>query len=48
MTLTILFAAKEERWPLYEGPLNDAFKAAGLDDVHLATDIALLLDDVVG
>ena len=40
MTLNILFAAKEERWPLYEGPLNDAFKAAGLVDVHLATDIA--------
>lgn len=38
MTLNVLFSAKEERWPLYEGPLNAAFKAAGID-VHLATDI---------
>lgn len=29
--LNVLFAAKDERWPLYEAPLKAAFKARALD-----------------
>jgi glyoxylate/hydroxypyruvate reductase A len=39
MTLNVLFAGESERWPHYQGPLNEAFKALGID-AHLATDIA--------
>ncbi len=38
MTVNVLFAAKAERWDIYEHPLKDAFAEAGLD-VHLATDL---------
>lgn len=31
MTLNVLFAAGDARWPLYAGPLGDAFAAEGLD-----------------
>ncbi|MEM8576434.1 MAG: glyoxylate/hydroxypyruvate reductase A [Pseudomonadota bacterium] len=37
--INVLFAARPERWPLYEVPLRAAFGAKGLD-VHLAQDIA--------
>lgn len=40
MTLNILFAAKEERWPLYQQPLNDAILAAGIKNANLTTYIA--------
>ncbi len=40
MTINILFAAREERWPQYEGPLTDALRKAGVSDFRLATDIA--------
>ena len=46
MTLNVLFAAKEERWPLYEAPLNAAFKDLGID-AHLATNIAPELVDYI-
>jgi glyoxylate/hydroxypyruvate reductase A len=39
MTINVLFAAQEERWPLYEAPLKEAIKAIGVD-AHLSTDIA--------
>jgi glyoxylate/hydroxypyruvate reductase A len=39
MTIQILFAAKDERWPQYEGPLKFALKAAGLTDFNLSRDI---------
>ncbi len=38
MTLNILFAARPESWEEYQGPLHQAFSAAGLD-VNLGTDI---------
>lgn len=38
MTLNVLFAAKPERWPLYEAPLNTAFKSAGIA-AHLSQNI---------
>ncbi len=38
MTLNILFAARPERWAIYETPLRDALNAAGIN-AHLATDI---------
>lgn len=31
MSINILFAATDDRWPAYEAPLNDAFSEAGLD-----------------
>lgn len=40
MTLNILFAAGDTRWPQYEAPLNDALKAAGVSDYRLATEMA--------
>ena len=46
MTLNVLFAGKEERWPHYEGPLNEAISALGID-AHLATDIAPELVDYI-
>jgi glyoxylate/hydroxypyruvate reductase A len=46
MTVNVLFAAKEERWPLYRDPLNAAIRAAGID-VNLATDIAPELVDYI-
>ena len=39
MTLNILFAARPERWKIYEAPLRAALADAGID-AHLATDIA--------
>ncbi len=39
MTINVLFAAAEMRWPQYEAPLRAAFRAASLD-VHLATEMA--------
>lgn len=38
MTINILFAAGDERWPLYRGPLTQAFADEGLD-VSLSQDI---------
>jgi glyoxylate/hydroxypyruvate reductase len=40
MTLNVLYAATRSRWPDYEAPLRDAIASAGVEDVHLATDIA--------
>ncbi len=40
MTVNVLFAARDDLWPDYEGPLRDAIAEAGLTDVHLARDIA--------
>lgn len=37
--INVLFAARQDRWPAYEGPLKTAFEAAGLT-VNLGTDIA--------
>ncbi|WP_371227869.1 2-hydroxyacid dehydrogenase [Roseovarius sp. 2305UL8-3] len=37
--LNVLFAGRPARWPEFEGPLNSACAAAGLD-VHIATDIS--------
>ena len=39
MPTNVLFAAKPERWPMYEAPLNAAFAEVGIE-AHLATDIA--------
>lgn len=39
MTLSILFAAREERWPPYKAALHQALGEAGLGQVHLARDI---------
>lgn len=39
MTVNILFAATESRWPQYEAPLRDALKAAGVTDYRLATEM---------
>ncbi len=39
MTINVLFAARPERWDIYEQPLRTAFSEAGLTDVHLATDM---------
>ncbi len=39
MTLNILFAARPERWAIYEPPLRAALDAAGIK-AHLATEIA--------
>ncbi|SMY08818.1 2-hydroxyacid dehydrogenase [Flavimaricola marinus] len=38
MTINVLFAAGEDRWPLYKKPLLDAFEGAGLD-VSMSMDI---------
>ena len=38
MTVNVLFAAKAERWPHYEGPLKDAIKDAGID-ANISPDI---------
>ncbi len=38
MPLNILFAARPERWSVYEQPLRDALRRAGIT-AHLATDI---------
>ena len=35
---TVLFAARPDRWPVYEGPLRTAFAEAGLSDLNLVTD----------
>ena len=35
--VTVLFAAKAERWPIYEQPLRMAFAHAGLNSVNLVT-----------
>ncbi|PVA09312.1 glyoxylate/hydroxypyruvate reductase A [Pelagivirga sediminicola] len=40
MTINILFAALEARWPQYERPLTAALNAAGVTDFNLSTDIA--------
>lgn len=37
--INVLFAARSERWPLYQEPLAQALHEAGID-AHLATDIA--------
>ena len=39
MTINVLFAAKEERWSDYEGPLNTALSAVGID-AHVTTTCA--------
>lgn len=39
MTLNILFAAAESRWPQYELPLRHALEAAGVTDYRLATEM---------
>ena len=39
MPLNILFAARPERWAVYEQPLRDAMRAAGIT-ANLSTDIA--------
>ena len=39
MTINVLFAAKPERWPLYEAPLKEAIKDVGID-AHVSPDIA--------
>ena len=38
MTINVLFAAKPERWPAYQAPLQDAIAAAGID-ANVSTDI---------
>lgn len=40
MTVNILFAAKDARWPQYEGPLRHALADAGITDYVLSRDIA--------
>ncbi|MFD0858639.1 2-hydroxyacid dehydrogenase [Roseovarius aquimarinus] len=40
MPVNILFAAKDERWPQYEGPLRRALERAGIEDYVLSRDIA--------
>ncbi|THH35236.1 glyoxylate/hydroxypyruvate reductase A [Aliishimia ponticola] len=44
--INVLFAARPERWPLYETPLTEAFAEAGLQ-VHLATDIPAEMVDYI-
>ncbi|WP_299367534.1 glyoxylate/hydroxypyruvate reductase A [uncultured Tateyamaria sp.] len=39
MSVNVLFAATEDRWPQYEGPLSKEIAAAGVD-AHIAQDIA--------
>ncbi|MGR3374654.1 2-hydroxyacid dehydrogenase [Pseudooceanicola nanhaiensis] len=39
MTLNILFAATEARWPQYEAPLHRALEAEGITDYRLATEM---------
>ena len=39
MTINVLFAAQDARWPDYEGPLRTAFGEAGLN-VHLSQEMA--------
>lgn len=39
MTLKILFAATEARWPRYEAPLHRALEAEGITDYRLATEM---------
>jgi glyoxylate/hydroxypyruvate reductase len=38
MTINVLFAAGDDRWPIYNGPLRDAFATQGLD-VTMARDL---------
>ncbi|MEX1235882.1 MAG: glyoxylate/hydroxypyruvate reductase A [Roseovarius sp.] len=40
MTIQILFAAQDPRWPQYEGPLRHALERTGITDFNLARDIA--------
>ncbi|WP_375689354.1 NAD(P)-dependent oxidoreductase [Pseudooceanicola sp. LIPI14-2-Ac024] len=40
MTISILFAAGEARWPQYETPLTTALTAAGITDVRIAREMA--------
>ncbi|MFX0544742.1 2-hydroxyacid dehydrogenase [Roseovarius sp. S1116L3] len=47
MTIQILFAAREERWPQYEGPLRKALADAGITDFNLSRDIAPELVDYI-
>ncbi|UXX85001.1 2-hydroxyacid dehydrogenase [Roseovarius pelagicus] len=46
MPTNVLFAAKPERWPMYEAPLNAAFAEVGIE-AHLATDITAELVDYI-
>ena len=39
MTINVLFAASDQRWPEYQAPLQNACSKAGLD-IHLSRDIA--------
>jgi len=47
MTIQILFAAKDERWPQYEAPLRHALAQAGITDYNLGRDIAPELVDYI-
>jgi len=46
MVVNVLFAARKDRWPQYEGPLHRALADAGIE-AHLATDLTPALTDYI-